>query len=134
MKEADDEGYILCASTPGTDEFTEKGGPSSESGLVPGHGYSVIAAREYKEQRLLNIRNPWGSFEWGGDWCDSSKLWTEEAKVAINPVLDEEDGQFWMSYSDFLQRFNSLVFCKVRKWHEVRLRGAFVRTSTEPLQ
>jgi len=90
----------------------------------------VIAAREFGEHRLLNIRNPWGSFEWGGDWCDSSKLWTKEVKAAINPVLDQEDGQFWMSYSDFLQRFNSVVFCKVRKWQEVRLRGAFVRTST----
>jgi len=29
-----------------------------------------------KTERLLKIRNPWGNFEWKGDWSDASPLWT----------------------------------------------------------
>jgi calpain-15 len=45
---SDKEGAIMCASTPGEDHFTETGGPSEKTGLVPGHGYSVIQAVEVK--------------------------------------------------------------------------------------
>jgi len=44
------------------------------------------------------IRNPWGSGEWGGDWGDKSPLWTEDARAQIKPTLEENDGTFWMSY------------------------------------
>lgn len=43
---------------------------------MPGHAYSVISAKEVKGNRLLCLRNPWGNYEWEGDWSDKSKLWT----------------------------------------------------------
>lgn len=92
MKSFDKEGYIMAAGTPGVDEFTENNGPDKESGLVPGHAYSIIQAIEYKSIRLLNIRNPWGNFEWDGDWSDNSPLWTDEMIQAFNPIFDEHDG------------------------------------------
>jgi len=46
----------------------------------------------------LNIRNPWGNFEWDGDWSDKSHLWTEDMIKGFNAVLDENDGSFWMSF------------------------------------
>jgi hypothetical protein len=42
MKDFDDSGFLISASTPGEDKFTENGGPEEEGGLVPGHAYSVI--------------------------------------------------------------------------------------------
>jgi calpain-15 len=39
-------------------------------GIVPGHAYSIISAKEAKGHKLMNIRNPWGKFEWDGDWSD----------------------------------------------------------------
>jgi hypothetical protein len=38
---------IMCASTPGTDTFTEGGGGrgGNKTGLVPGHAYTVVQAR-----------------------------------------------------------------------------------------
>ena len=53
---------------------------NKESGLIPGHAYSVIKVVQYKENQLLNIRNPWGNFEWQGKWCDKDKKnWDKEA-------------------------------------------------------
>lgn len=78
--------------------WTEKGGADQEGGLVPGHAYSVIAAKEAKTHRLLQLRNPWGKFEWNGDWSDNSNLWTDEMKEVFQPNLDGSDGTFWMSF------------------------------------
>lgn len=45
----------------------------------------------------MNIRNPWGTFEWDGDWKDNDKKWTDQMKAALNPVFGD-DGTFWMSF------------------------------------
>jgi len=66
----------MSGGTPGVDMWTEGDGPSQKGGLVPGHAYSVISASEYNNVKLLKIRNPWGHFEWEGDWSDKSDLWT----------------------------------------------------------
>lgn len=55
-------------------------------GLVAGHAYSLLQVREVSENfelmggkdskfRLLQIRNPWGTFEWKGSWSDKSSKW-----------------------------------------------------------
>ena len=36
-------------------------------GLVDNHTYSVLELREAGGERLVRLRNPWGSFEWTGD-------------------------------------------------------------------
>ena len=69
-------GYLISASTAGEDRWTETGGPDQEGGLIPGHAYSIIQAKEAFGNLLLNIRNPWGTFEWQGDWGDKSNKWT----------------------------------------------------------
>lgn len=77
MLHFDNEGYLLSASTPGEDRWSEAGGPDKEGGLVPGHAYSVIQIKEVQGHRLINIRNPWGAFEWDGAWSDKSSNWTD---------------------------------------------------------
>ena len=89
----------MSGGTPGVDMFTEGDSkPDQKGGLIPGHAYSVIKADEYKGIKLLQIRNPWGSFEWDGDWSDTSPLWTYEFKNYFNPILEEGDGTFWMNF------------------------------------
>ena len=127
MLQWDDNGYLLSASTSGEDRWTEAGGPDREGGLVPGHAYSVIQVKEACGNRLVNIRNPWGQFEWDGEWSDKSDKWTQEMIEAIQPVLDEADGTFWMSFEDFVKNFRSLNVCRVRNWQENRIRGKFIR-------
>ena len=75
------------------------------------------------------MRNPWGGFEWNGDWSDNSHLWTQEMIDLVKPNLSGDDGTFWMSFSDFVSNFDSLDVCRVRNWDEVRVRGRFVRFS-----
>jgi hypothetical protein len=42
LKNYDEDGYLISASTPGEDRWTEVGGPDKAGGLVPGHAYSLI--------------------------------------------------------------------------------------------
>lgn len=125
--DADEAGFLISGETPGFDAATEGGGLDAPSGLVPGHAYSIIKVHEGLGEKLLNIRNPWGKYEWDGDWSDTSELWTEDMIEEFKPVLDANDGSFWMSLEDFVMRFDSVNICEVRNWNELRLKGKFIR-------
>ena len=129
LLEADEKGYLISASTPGKDKLTTGKGKKPKAGLVPGHAYSIIQVKHYEDEdiKLINIRNPWGKFEWDGDWSDESDMWTEEMLEFFNPVLDSKDGSFWMSLQDFFPRFKSITFNEVENWNELRLRGKFLK-------
>jgi len=44
--------------------------------------------------RLIELRNPWGYWEWTGDWSDGSDLWTDVLKedYGIRPGDSIDDG------------------------------------------
>ena len=127
MKQFDIEGYLMSASTPGEERFMDPGQAEDESLLPPGHAYSIIVVKDIEGHKLLNIRNPWGNFEWEGDWSDQSNLWTAEIKAELKPNLNESDGTFWMCFEDFIKYFRCLNVCRVRNWEEVRIKGKFIR-------
>ncbi|XP_077437557.1 calpain-1 catalytic subunit-like [Vanacampus margaritifer] len=86
--------------------------------LVKGHAYSVTGAEEVHFRGrlvpLVRIRNPWGQVEWTGPWSDGSTEWnyvSEEDKSKLNHVA--EDGEFWMSYLDFIRQFTILEICNL---------------------
>ena len=65
-------------------------------GLVEQHAYSVLSVADADGRgRLVQIRNPWGRFEWRGDWGDESSKWTEKLKAKLG-WTKEDDGIFWM--------------------------------------
>ena len=58
----------------------------------------------------MQLRNPFGHFEWEGDWSDKSPCWDDNTK-AICEWADEDDGIFWMNIQDFREKFVSVAIC-----------------------
>lgn len=46
----------------------------SARGIVQGHAYSILNAREIEGHKLIQMKNPHGSggIEWNGDFSDGS--------------------------------------------------------------
>lgn len=91
-----------------------------DSGLIVGHAYGV--SRVYELQvpqhglcRLIKLRNPWGQKEWQGDWRDDDPKWAQlsEAQRKELDLTIEDDGEFWMSYDDYLSIFTHTTICRV---------------------
>jgi calpain-15 len=52
---------------------------------VQGHAYSIVQVKEIDQFKLVKLRNPWGSFEWKGNWSDQSPLWKQVGTVQTPP-------------------------------------------------
>nr|AAD34600.1 lens-specific calpain Lp82 [Sus scrofa] len=88
-------------------------------GLVKGHAYSVTGLEEAlfkgEKVKLVRLRNPWGQVEWNGSWSDSWKDWSfvdKDEKARLQHQVTE-DGEFWMSYDDFIYHFTKLEICNL---------------------
>ncbi|CAH1722868.1 unnamed protein product [Chironomus riparius] len=93
-------------------------------GLVRGHAYSITKAQLVDivtpnttgKIPLLRLRNPWGNdVEWNGPWSDKSAEWRyipDHAKEEIGLTFDH-DGEFWISYRDFLKYFDRMEICNL---------------------
>uniref|UniRef100_A0A3B3VJ01 Calpain-1 catalytic subunit n=1 Tax=Poecilia latipinna TaxID=48699 RepID=A0A3B3VJ01_9TELE len=113
--------------------------------LVKGHAYSVTAVHEVMYRgnltKLVRIRNPWGEVEWTGAWSDNSREWDSvDGSTRSQLQKRSEDGEFWMSYSDFLREFtrleicnltaDALQHCQMKKWNTSLFGGEWRRGST----
>ena len=74
--------------------------------LLLNHAYGIIDCQEIQGNRLLRIRNPWGSIEWNGPWSDGAPEWTPELQAHFGNYEFDNDGTFFMCLSDFLRFFN----------------------------
>ena len=102
-----EDGHLLGAgSAAGKD--TEH----TDSGIVKGHAYSILACKEIDGNRLMQLRNPWAKFEWKGRWSDGSSDWTPRLKKMVNYV-DKDDGCFWMAFEDFSKNFRNIYTCRL---------------------
>ncbi|XP_011796499.1 PREDICTED: calpain-3 isoform X3 [Colobus angolensis palliatus] len=88
-------------------------------GLVRGHAYSVTGLDEVlfkgEKVKLVRLRNPWGQVEWNGSWSDGWKDWSFVDKDEMARLQHQvtEDGEFWMSYEDFIYHFTKLEICNL---------------------
>ena len=100
----------MCASAQFDDAAPEE---KQAQGIANQHAYGVIAAKKIVDGRVVSafddaapdvtivqLRNPWGRFEWTGPWSDESDTWTPELKEQVGFVA-ADDGTFWMSFEDF---------------------------------
>lgn len=77
IKKGEDKNFVMTSGTKDQDELDED---LESKGLVEGHAYSMLSAVELnykgKIERLVKMRNPWGSEEWKeGHWSDSDPRW-----------------------------------------------------------
>ena len=61
----------------------------------------------------MQLRNPWGQFEWKGDWSDNSKLWNNNPEIKKKCKFENiDDGMFWIEFKDIVKIFNVIQICK----------------------
>ncbi|CAG0893965.1 unnamed protein product [Cyprideis torosa] len=124
------------------------------NGLIKGHAYSITCVREIEVNTpntsgkipMLRIRNPWGNeAEWKGAWSDKSREWSlipDDEREAIGLTF-ESDGEFWMSFKDFVNNFEKIEICNLSpdsldetetngktKWEMSMYEGAWVAGAT----
>uniref|UniRef100_A0A4W3GCK2 Calpain-2 catalytic subunit-like n=1 Tax=Callorhinchus milii TaxID=7868 RepID=A0A4W3GCK2_CALMI len=113
--------------------------------LVKGHAYSITGAQEVRfrgsQVQLIRIRNPWGQVEWTGAWSDSSSHWNSVSPQDAADLRNRaEDGEFWMSFSDFKRHYSRVEICnltpdtltsdKILKWNCALFSESWRRGST----
>ena len=89
-------------------------------GLLTGQAYCLLGL--YQEElddgspiRLVKLRNPWGRYEWNGDWSDFSAdgalsaKWTENPKLTAKLLAKgKNNGVFFMSWEDYSKWFSDV--------------------------
>uniref|UniRef100_A0A5F8GHS0 Calpain-3 n=1 Tax=Monodelphis domestica TaxID=13616 RepID=A0A5F8GHS0_MONDO len=78
-------------------------------------GCSIDTTFKGEKVKLVRLRNPWGQVEWNGSWSDGWKDWVlidKEEKSRLQHQVTE-DGEFWMSYEDFMYNFTKLEICNL---------------------
>ncbi|XP_066959586.1 calpain-A-like isoform X3 [Macrobrachium rosenbergii] len=96
------------------------------NGLIVRHAYSVTrvtcvdiasaAPKAKGKAELVRLHNPWGNeAEWTGSWSDKSPEWgtiAPEDRERLGLTFDD-DGEFWMSFLDFIRNFTTVEICDV---------------------
>ncbi|CAC5412924.1 CAPN15 [Mytilus coruscus] len=133
LTDARDSGYLMCTSCEAKDGFTPE--YCKTLGLITGHAYSLLDVYNMDTgERLLKIRNPWGSESWNGNWSDNSPKWQKvkpEVKRKLKPDGNTH-GIFWIEFNEYRKHFGSVEICKTRDWHETRIKGSFPSSADGP--
>lgn len=105
-------------------------------GLLKGHAYAISAVKKlkldavaktvkiwdfvrtlFKEKDrvdMVRLRDPWGKNNWKGPWSEGSQEWlniSAAQKKQLGLTLNEENGEFWMSFDDFCDVFTMITIC-----------------------
>ena len=114
---AHEEGDVLCAYVGLTPEGRKA---AKKANLLTDHAYAVLRLAQLPSTetaasgdvtqplRMIQLRNPWGQFEWSGAFSDGSAEWTPELRSTLGHT-DAEDGAFWMCLRDFWSHFEDLA-------------------------
>lgn len=89
----------------------------ASDGIVKGHAYSLISAKEVTRDdgvrvRSVQLRNPWGAnpaAEYkGGELADGWTEWPKYPKMKQELMhgQDKLDGMFWMTFEAFMDRYS----------------------------
>ena len=101
----------------------------AKTGLCGNHAYSLLSAYELKKssngeyrllksgekssrqnERIVELRNPWGKGEWKLKWSDNDPNWNPSLKKQLNHSCIE-DGRFFMPFAEFIKYFHDYQVC-----------------------
>ncbi|KAI0985496.1 hypothetical protein GJ496_009455 [Pomphorhynchus laevis] len=89
-----------------------------KNGLVVGHSYCILRCENVSwlgnHTDILRLRNPWGNnVKWNGQWSSKDDRWNfVKADVRLRLSIGEQaDGEFWISYSDWINNYDVLEVC-----------------------
>lgn len=106
--DADKKRYIMNTGTKGSGEVKDA------TGIISGHAYTLVGAYKLDNgDKVLKLRNPWGSGEWTGDYSDNSSKWTPQLKKMLE-WSEADDGIFFMKVEDFMEYFENVAICHYR--------------------
>jgi hypothetical protein len=96
-------GYIMTASRAETESLS----------AMSQYAYQLVSVLQILDQNmqpvlLIQLRNPWGTFEWDGAWSATSDNWTPQLMEEVGWKPEHQDGKqlFFMSFDDFCGFFN----------------------------
>ena len=80
----------------------------NQCGIAKSHAYTIITTFMMDGEKMIMMRNPWGSTHYSGPWSKNDGRWTS-SKVAqvpfgIDPRTDHEIGVFTIPLSTFADR------------------------------
>ncbi|KAK7078295.1 Calpain-1 catalytic subunit, partial [Halocaridina rubra] len=108
---------LLGTASPAGVKSTADGGVSQlAKSLASLTNFNLNMVFPGGKAELVRLHNPWGNeAEWTGSWSDKSPEWgtiTPEEKQRLGLTFDD-DGEFWMSFQDFIGNFTTLEICDV---------------------
>lgn len=119
LKAADASNHVMAAWTGKDAAATAGRGASGEEiaadGIVKGHAYSLISAKEVTADgrvwRCIQLRNPWGAnpaAEYKGELSDTWSGWGQYPELKRELLGDggKLDGMFWMTFDNFAARYS----------------------------
>ena len=84
------------------DSESEQAGPDGKKGVY----------KAGDVERIVQIRNPWASGEWVGNWHDADKNWDKVVPADKKAYhSSDDDGCFWMSWDNWTHEFETLDIC-----------------------
>ena len=118
--------YGDCLITVATGETLTEA-EAKRVGLVTGHAYAVLDAREVLGTKMLLVKNPWAHVQWKGPYSPGDKTnWTPAMRKALSydqvGHMQMDNGIFWIDYGSLLKYYSTIFL----NWN----RGLFRRTST----
>jgi hypothetical protein len=106
-------GHLLCCAFVPNKRYK-----ADMLGIHANHAYAIMSVRIIQGQWLIQLRNPYGglSGDWKGAYSDSCELWSADGGALLRDTgyqRGSKTGVFWMTYHDFVQRFNVLHIVRV---------------------
>ena len=104
LKTSDKQNDVITAGT-GAGDGNKTDTDANKVGLAYTHAFTLIGVLELSTgEKLVQMRNPWGSETYKGAWSDKSKKWTKKAMKETGHTK-ADDGVFWIELADYVTNF-----------------------------